>query len=67
MYMYNLEGIMLSKIRYRKTTIVYFHLYVKSKKIKQTNRCNRTETDSQIQRTNKWLLGGGGFPVGSGE
>ena len=39
----------------------YYHLYVESKKIKQTNVYNKTETDVQVQRTNQWL------PMGRGK
>ena len=46
-----LEGFTLSEIRQRKTT-VYDITYVWNLKIKQTSEYNKTETDSQIQRTN---------------
>ena len=46
----DLEGIILSEIYWTETNTVCFHLYVESKN--KTNKCNKTETDSQIQRTN---------------
>ena len=48
----NLEGIMLNEISQRKTNTVWYHLYVKSKKIQQCTESNKKEADSQIQRTN---------------
>ena len=51
----SLEGIILCEIsRQRKTKTAYFHLYVESKKIiiKQMSKYNKTEIDSQIERTN---------------
>ena len=42
----DLEGIMLSEVSQTETYAVCFHLYVESKKIKQVNEYNRTETDS---------------------
>ena len=44
----DLEGIMVSEISQRMTNTLYYHLYVDSKKIKQMNVYNKTETDSQI-------------------
>ena len=49
----DLEGIMLSEIsQTEKDKHCRFHLHVESKK--QMNKCNITETDSYIQRTNRW-------------
>ena len=48
----DLEGIILSEISQTKTNTAGFHLHVESEKIKQTNEYNKTETDSQVQRTN---------------
>ena len=49
----SLEGIMLSEIsQTEKDKHCRFHLHVESKK--QMNKCNITETDSYIQRTNRW-------------
>ena len=44
----DLEGIILSDISQTKTNTVCYHLYVESKKIKQTKEYNKKETDSQI-------------------
>ena len=44
----DLEGIMLSKTSQTKTNTVWYHLYVKSKIIKQTSEYNKKETDSQV-------------------
>ena len=46
----DLEGIVFSEIRQRKTNTVQYHLYVESKTSK-TNEHNKKEADSQIQRT----------------
>ena len=43
---------LMKYIRQRKTNIVCFYLYVKSKKIQKKNDYNKIETDSQI-RENK--------------
>ena len=40
---------MLSEISQRKTNTLCYHLHVESKKIKQTNICYKTETDSKIR------------------
>ena len=40
----DLEGIMLSEIRQRKTNTMSFHLYAESKE--QNKQTNKTETDS---------------------
>lgn len=42
----DLEGIMLGEISQRKANIVWFHFYVESKKSKQMNKQNETETGS---------------------
>ena len=44
----DLESIMLSEISQRKTNTVSYYLHVESKKIKQMNVHNKTETNSQI-------------------
>ena len=51
----DMEGIMLSEISQTETYTVWFHLYVESNKIKQIHKCNKAETELQIQRTNRWL------------
>ena len=43
---------MLSKIKQRKTYTVFYHLYVETKKIKQTSKYKEKETNSQIYKTN---------------
>ena len=50
----DLKGFMIReiKVRQRKTNTLCYHLYVESKKIKQIDVYNKTETNSQIQRTN---------------
>ena len=53
----DLEGLMLSEINYRTSTVL-FHFYVEFKKTKQMNKHSKTEIDSKIQRTNWWLLEG---------
>ena len=50
-----LEGVMFTEVNQTKTNAVCFHLIVESKKIKQMNKYNKTETDSLLQRTNYWL------------
>ena len=44
----DLESTVLSEISERKKNTVCYHLYVGSKKIKQTNAYNTAETDLQI-------------------
>ena len=39
---------LMKYIRQRKTNIVCFYLYVKSKKIQQTGKYNKKELDSQV-------------------
>ena len=59
----DLEGIMLSEISQRKGKYhMIFLVYVESKKMKQTNTHNETETDSFMDTKNKLVLpeGGGG-------
>ena len=46
----DLKDIMFSEIGQTKVNTVGFHLYVESKNKNQST--NKTETDSQIQRTN---------------
>lgn len=45
---------MLNKISQTKTNAIHYHLRG-LQTIKQMNEYNKTETNSQIQRTNKWL------------
>ena len=49
----DLEGIMLSEIRLRKTNTIQFHSYVESKN--KTNECTNKK-QNQIQSTNCLLL-----------
>ena len=51
----DLESIMLSEISQTEKNKYYMFTYVWNLKTKQTNKYNRTETDSQIQRTNLQL------------
>ena len=44
---------LVNQVKYRKTNSEQYHLYGESK-IKPTNKYNKTESGSQIQRTNKW-------------
>ena len=44
----DLESITLSEISQSETNTLCYHVYVESKKIKQTNVYNKTETDSLI-------------------
>lgn len=56
-----LENIMQNKIsRTEKTNTIRLHLHTKSRKTKQMNKQNETETNSQIERTNGWLPEGEG-------
>ena len=48
----DLEGIKLIE-SVRKTNAICFHLYLESKN--KVNEYNKTETDSQTQRTNQWI------------
>ena len=48
--------IMFNEVIQRKRNTACFSLYMESKSIKQMNKCTKTETDSQIQRSDKWLL-----------
>ena len=60
----DLEIIILSEVRQRKTNIIRCHLHVYVKY--DTNELiYKTETDSQTQKTNLWLLKGKGG-VGEG-
>ena len=43
----DLDSIMLSEISQRKTNTVWYHFYVKSKKIQQCTESNKKEADSQ--------------------
>ena len=44
----DLEGILLSKISHRKTSIVWYHLHVESKNVQSTSEYNKKEADAQI-------------------
>jgi len=56
----NQEGILLSEMSDRdRQNILCYHFFVQSKN--KINIYNKTETDSQKQRTNYW------FPVGRGK
>ena len=44
----DLDGITVNEISQRKINTVWYHLYVKSKIIKQTSEYNKKETDSQV-------------------
>ena len=58
----DLESIMLNEIsKTEKNKYCMFSLTCGISKTKQTNKYNKTEADSQIQRTNKSLPGGGGW------
>ena len=47
----DMESITLNEVIQRKTNTVYLHLYVKYKKVQQSNKYKKIETDSEIQRT----------------
>ena len=49
----DLEIIIISEVRHRKTNIIWFHLYVESKKSDINELIYETEIDSQ--KTNLWL------------
>ena len=53
--------IMLSELRQRKINVIWYHLYVESKKKKGTNEviC-KTETESHTAQTYGYQKGGGG-------
>ena len=57
----DLEMIMLSELRQRKINVIWYHLYVESKKKKGTNEviC-KTETESHTAQTYGYQKGGGG-------
>lgn len=56
----DLEAITLSGNKSDRENIIWFHLQVEQKKMKQLNKHNKTETDLQIQGTNRC------FPEGLG-
>ena len=56
----DLEIIILSEVSQPKTSIIWYHLYVKSKKNDTNKFIYKTEADSQSSRTNLWLPKGGG-------
>ena len=58
MYSINLETIILSEVRQRKTNI--YHLDVKPFKNDTNKLIYKTETGSQTQETNLWLQKGKG-------
>ena len=52
----DLEIVILSEVRQRKTNIIWHHLPVESKKKNGRNELiYKTETDLQISKTNLWL------------
>ena len=57
----DLEIVILSEIRQRKTRIIWYHLYVESKRNDTNGLIYKTETDSQTLKTNLRL------PKGKGE
>ena len=59
------DGIMLSEISQTKTTTVYSHLYVESKK--QTNEQTKQDRNRSIHIENKLLLPESSGVVGVGE
>ena len=56
----DLEIIILSEVSQRKTNIIWYHLYMESLKNDTNELVYKTETDSQIQKTNLWLPNGKG-------
>ena len=50
----DLEIIILSEVRQRKTNIIWYHFYVESKKMIQMNLFTK-QIDSQSLKTNLWL------------
>ena len=57
---------MLSTVRQRKTNTVYFHLYVESKKIKQTDVTKQKQTHRYREQTSgyQWGEGSGRGKIG---
>ena len=51
---------MLSTVRQRKTNTVYFHLYVESKKIKQTDVTKQKQTHRYREQISGYQRGMGG-------
>ena len=51
----DIEIIILSEVRQRKTNIICYHLYVGSLKNDTGELIYKTEIDSQMQKTNLWL------------
>ena len=52
----DIEGIILNEVsQTEKDKYCMFYLYAESEKQNQMNKHNKTETDSRIQRTNRWL------------
>ena len=51
----DLEIIVLSEVRQRKTNIIWYHLYVESKENESNELIYKTETDSQTLKTNLCL------------
>ena len=67
----DLEIIILSEVRQRKTNIIWYYLYVESNKKNDTNELiYKTETDSQISKSNlQYQRGnvGGSDKLGDGD
>ena len=59
----DLEIIILSEVRQKKTNIICYHLYVESKKMIQMNLFTKHK-HSQTQKTNLWLSKGKGWGRG---
>ena len=51
----NLEGITLGEVSQTENKYVITYMQNLTNKIRQINEYNKTETDSQIHRTNQWL------------
>ena len=60
----DLEIIIVSEIRRRKTNITWYRLHVESKKNDTNELIYKIETDSQTQKTNLWLPKGKGDKLG---
>ena len=54
----DVEIIILSEVRQRKTNIMGYCSYVESKKKGTNELIYKTEIESQMQKTNLWLPGG---------
>ena len=51
----DLENIIQSEVSQTKTNVIWYHLYVESKKNDTNQLTYKTETDSQTEKTNVWL------------